>query len=57
MASEDKDGEVFVHFSYTIYDKNSTEEEKVGSLYIKVQYNVDEVAFIEGEKFSQNSGI
>ena len=55
MASEDKDGEVFVHFSYTIYDKNSTEEEKVGSLYIKVQYKVDEVALIEGEKFSPNT--
>lgn len=40
MATEDKDGEVFVHFSYTIFEAKEDEEDenKVGSLYFKVKY-------------------
>lgn len=44
MATEAKDGEFFVHFSYTIFEDkdNEKDENKVGSLYFKVKY-IDDV--------------
>lgn len=58
MATEAKDGEYFVHFSYTIFE-NKEDENKVGSLYFKVRYTSENIQSkdFKSEKISINSAL
>lgn len=55
MATEWTDNKVYLNLSYTIYPNGKyDDEDKVGSLYIKLKYPVEEASSIVDKSFTQN---